>query len=683
MADNNIDQIVCFEDWQVDFGRCLIVKNQQSQSVEPKVMAVLALLIKHSGEVVSQEDIYAAVWSNGIFNSSLVQRAITLLRKAFKDDPKQAKYIVTYPKKGYSFIPTLITKVNPEYQEVSTNINLLTDKSIYLTAMLILLWVFIGWQLWPTQQPVLSFEYSTNVTSTPEQELFAKPSPDNRSIGFVRQINLNTQQLWQKDLQTHHQQAISIEHHNIHSFDYSIDGRQVAYVVENEQGLNLYSQLISAENDLSRQPLMLARFEQFSHISEIFWLDLTHIVFIGYHRQKKQHQLIKFDFISQQHSILLSQPALRGFVHASLNQQRDQLAYSRLTAENETLIQVINLTNLTVSTIDNTLPPFVHFTWEYADSGLLISDSINQQLLLQFIDGSTKNITIAHSDVALYPHYLSPEKLLLTMQQEDSDIIRWQPGNNHATTMVNSNALDYFPMASPDGKRLLFVSNRDGSNKLYLKMLNHQQQNNVKLLNNSEFVVDRINRPLWSKSGNAIAFIADKQLYLHKLDIDKLIKKDINVDALQVFDWFDDNSLLLLLVKGNHNHLARYHINDNSYDLISEFTGINAHLDDNNNIWQLTSNGMQLYDPDNNRWQDMVSIEGITFSVKSDNSFYLQYQQSNRKFIAQIDVTGEIVKQFTYPFEQLGVLHSVDGANFYFSSNLRRQSDLYLSYSKE
>lgn len=393
--------------------------------------------------------------------------------------------------------------------------------------------------------------------------------------------------------------------------------------------------------------------------------------------------MVKFNFISQHQSILLSKGALSGFVHASLNQQRDQFAYSSLTAENETLIQVINLTNLTVKTINNRLPPFVHFTWEYAGLGLLISDSINQQLFFQFIDGTTKNITIAHSDVALYPHYLSPEKLLLTMRKEDSDIIIWNPDSSELTTIANSNALDYFPMVSPDNNNLLFVSNRDGSNKLYLQKINKSQHENIKLLNDPEFIVDRINRPLWSKSGGLIAFIADKQIYLNKLDIGKLIKKDINADALQVFDWYDENSLLLLLVKDNRNYLARYYISENSYDLISEFNGINAHLDNNNNIWLLTRNGMKIYDQHNNRWQDIVSLEGVTFSVKAENSFYVQYQQRDRKFIAKINVAGEIVQKLANPHAQLGILHSVKNGNFFFSSSLHSQSDLYLSYSKK
>lgn len=262
MASDIIDEIIYFGDWQVDFSRCLISKNNQSQSIEPKVMAVLALLIRHRGKVVSQEDIYAAVWPNGIYNSSLVQRAITLLRKAFKDDPKQARYIVTYPKKGYSFIPTLVEEVNPADSNTSKDIPRLNRKGIYLTAMLSLLVAIMTWWLWPTRQPIFSFESSTVVTSTPEQELFAKPSINNRYIGVVRQVNSNMQQLWQKDLQTHNEKAISREHHNIRSFDWSIDGKQIIYLVEDEQQFSLYSQLISDTNEVSQHVSLLGQFKQ-------------------------------------------------------------------------------------------------------------------------------------------------------------------------------------------------------------------------------------------------------------------------------------------------------------------------------------------------------------------------------------------------------------------------------------
>ncbi|BDF93739.1 winged helix-turn-helix domain-containing protein [Pseudoalteromonas sp. KAN5] len=75
--------------FDVDVSRCKISSAESEQVVEPKVMDVLQFLYSQRGKVVSQEDIFAAVWPNAVFSPSNVQRNIALLRKALKEDSKK------------------------------------------------------------------------------------------------------------------------------------------------------------------------------------------------------------------------------------------------------------------------------------------------------------------------------------------------------------------------------------------------------------------------------------------------------------------------------------------------------------------------------------------------------------------------------------------------------------------
>ena len=89
-------------EWRVDVTRCQITSVGKTRTLEPKVMDVLQYLARHQGKVLSQEQIYSAIWPHSIFTPGSLQRCIRLLRIAFGEDAHNAKYIVTHPKRGYS-----------------------------------------------------------------------------------------------------------------------------------------------------------------------------------------------------------------------------------------------------------------------------------------------------------------------------------------------------------------------------------------------------------------------------------------------------------------------------------------------------------------------------------------------------------------------------------------------------
>jgi TolB-like protein/DNA-binding winged helix-turn-helix (wHTH) protein/Tfp pilus assembly protein PilF len=72
--------------------------------VEPKVMAVLVCLARHSGELVTKQQLVDSVWSGRPVTDEVVARCISTLRGHLGDDPKAPSYIETLPKRGYRLI---------------------------------------------------------------------------------------------------------------------------------------------------------------------------------------------------------------------------------------------------------------------------------------------------------------------------------------------------------------------------------------------------------------------------------------------------------------------------------------------------------------------------------------------------------------------------------------------------
>lgn len=88
----------------VDPSQNIIVKNNETQNIQPKVMEVLTYLCSKAEQLVSADELIQACWHNQYISDGPVHKCIAQLRKALSDDPKTPRFIKTVPKKGYVFI---------------------------------------------------------------------------------------------------------------------------------------------------------------------------------------------------------------------------------------------------------------------------------------------------------------------------------------------------------------------------------------------------------------------------------------------------------------------------------------------------------------------------------------------------------------------------------------------------
>jgi DNA-binding winged helix-turn-helix (wHTH) protein/tetratricopeptide (TPR) repeat protein len=82
---------------------CLLVDGK-SVHIEPKVMAVLMMLIERSGEVVSRKALLDSVWAGRVVGDEALTRCISELRAALGDRASDPEFIQTVPKQGYRLL---------------------------------------------------------------------------------------------------------------------------------------------------------------------------------------------------------------------------------------------------------------------------------------------------------------------------------------------------------------------------------------------------------------------------------------------------------------------------------------------------------------------------------------------------------------------------------------------------
>jgi len=75
--------------------------------LRPLLMDVLLRLAADPGEVVSRETLIADVWPRRMVNDEVLSRAIAELRTALGDDPRQPQYVETIPKAGYRLVASV------------------------------------------------------------------------------------------------------------------------------------------------------------------------------------------------------------------------------------------------------------------------------------------------------------------------------------------------------------------------------------------------------------------------------------------------------------------------------------------------------------------------------------------------------------------------------------------------
>ncbi|MBL8203177.1 MAG: PD40 domain-containing protein [Blastocatellia bacterium] len=99
-----------------------ITRAGETIQMEPKIMRVLVCLAEHHTQVVTRDQLLAAVWGEVFVSEQVLSRSISELRKVLADDPKAQSMIETIPKTGYRLIAPLRYELTMSQPTVTTNV---------------------------------------------------------------------------------------------------------------------------------------------------------------------------------------------------------------------------------------------------------------------------------------------------------------------------------------------------------------------------------------------------------------------------------------------------------------------------------------------------------------------------------------------------------------------------------
>ena len=90
--------------WLAQPSRNTLSLQDKTVHLEPKVMEVLVCLASQPGETLPKDKLLETVWPETFVTDDVLTRCISELRHVFKDDPKEARFIQTIPKRGYRLV---------------------------------------------------------------------------------------------------------------------------------------------------------------------------------------------------------------------------------------------------------------------------------------------------------------------------------------------------------------------------------------------------------------------------------------------------------------------------------------------------------------------------------------------------------------------------------------------------
>src|SRR5277367_3875576 len=100
-SDQRTKELYEFGPFRVDPDREVLLREGQQVPLTPKTFQILLVLVRHSKEVVTKDDLMQMVWPNTFVEEANLSRNIFMLRKALGETPQDHRYILTVPGRGY------------------------------------------------------------------------------------------------------------------------------------------------------------------------------------------------------------------------------------------------------------------------------------------------------------------------------------------------------------------------------------------------------------------------------------------------------------------------------------------------------------------------------------------------------------------------------------------------------
>jgi DNA-binding winged helix-turn-helix (wHTH) protein len=111
-----------FDRFELDEADARLERDGEAIALAPKPFAVLCTLARSPGRLVTKNALLDLVWGHRFVTESVLKSAISEVRAALGDDPREPRYIETVSRRGYRFIALPASAPLPRAAAVERNV---------------------------------------------------------------------------------------------------------------------------------------------------------------------------------------------------------------------------------------------------------------------------------------------------------------------------------------------------------------------------------------------------------------------------------------------------------------------------------------------------------------------------------------------------------------------------------
>ncbi len=497
--------------WRIEPPLNRMTRAGRVLQLEPRVMQVLCKLAEQPGEVFTRNELMDSVWQGVTVGEEALTRAISELRKAFKDDPKKPAIIETIYKTGYRLLVPIETDA-PVAEEKTDNRSRhhfrLFGYAAVIAASAI---AFVIVVLLPKKSAVqiradtyADFRLSP-LTSLPGEELSPSLSPDGTEVVFSwREPGKIYSSLVLKPIDSG---EVSILFTGIQaSYEspaWSPDGEHIAFVRKNDNACEI---LLYGIQSRSLDSLVSCNISSFPHLA---WRpDGNAIIYSDRERDAAPYHLFELSLIDD--SIMeLTKPPLHiiGDRQAAYSSDGASIAFLRVTA---TGISNIYLKPLYVEqekriTFDDA--KIGGLSWLKSGDDIVFTSNRRGAWDLWKISPDSGDTSILSMGAEAFGFSYSPNVQQIVFEKRSVDTNLWRIDLENpsapATGFASSTRWEDDPSYSNSGEWLAFVSDRSGTPNVWVA---ESMTGDVRRL--TSFDGGLIFHPRWSPDDKSIVFNA-------------------------------------------------------------------------------------------------------------------------------------------------------------------------------
>ena len=494
-------------DWLVEPDLNRIQRNGEKAHLEPKVMEVLVCLSRANGSVISKGQLIRQVWPDTFVTDDVLKGSIWQLRKAFQDDSKHPSVIETIPKGGYRLLLPVRAqadsaaddsivrppKPNPKRWVWMAGITLAvlagalsvlflsTRKHREASLEIVPFTTLPGWEGLPSFSPdghQIAFSYREGE----QLDIFVKAIGDEKMLQLTEPPGLSVCPQW------------------------SPDGRFIAYWHGQTGSYDWAIYLMTSLGGAKRK--LLVDINQAEEACLVSWSpDSKSVVYASRPSPDEPSGVFMVDVADPKPRRMTTAPNQMDDWYPSISHDGKQLAFIRQTDQLTRDLYVVPTSGGEPTRLTFLNAQAQHPVWASNDKRILFTSNAggsgfgNDIYSVPVSGGTPERLPFSNHD-ARYPA-ISPQGDTLVYAKAYFDTNIWKVSLSDSTEpptrFIASTQLEHGPAFSPDGSRIVFTSERDGT---LANWICNADGSNLRRLSE----IQRGGTPSWSPDGTSIVF---------------------------------------------------------------------------------------------------------------------------------------------------------------------------------